>query len=240
MAGALLAGLSELGCIAVDGFAVHRLARHAVYSRPRSCRRHCRQPRQSALHRPPLRLRHRVCLGAAHRRRTLASQQRVSALPSAKTCPSSSFTPPSPSAARARASTPKLPLVPITVTIAITMAMVRRRVRPPTSCGSLVPQDDLHALCACSASAPSPMASSATTPRRTSVPSRLNGASSPPTTIVIASLCTSTRLPSGKPSAARRGRSTACGRQSSPPRSSGWALTPSLASLKSRLYGGAA
>ena len=62
----------------------------------------------------------------------------------------------------------------------------------------------------------------------------------PAAPIAIASLCTSSRLPFGQPSPARRGRTTACRRQALPPRLGGWALTPLLAALKSRLYGEAA
>ena len=62
----------------------------------------------------------------------------------------------------------------------------------------------------------------------------------PAAPIAITSLYTSTRLPFSQPSPARRGRTTACRRQALPPRLGGWALTPLLASLKSRLYGGAA
>ncbi len=47
-----------------------------VQTRPRLCRRRCRRARQPMPHRPPPRLRHRICLGASHRRRTLASRKR--------------------------------------------------------------------------------------------------------------------------------------------------------------------
>jgi len=82
------------------------------------------------------------------------------------------------------------------ITIPMVMTMVRSRVQPPMSFGSSPPQDKLHALVhgprAPSASAPSPLATSAATPCPTPVTPRLNGSVSPrptfATTMVIGQL----------------------------------------------------
>ena len=122
--------------------------------------------------------RHRCRLGAAHRRRTLASQQRMRLR----------FRPRSPACGRAArrrralhrsAHRPRvLPLVPVMMS----MATAHRRVRPPPRAAH--PADGLHVPCERSAPAPSPMTTSATTPRRTSAPPRLNGSPSPSPTLV--------------------------------------------------------
>ena len=214
---------------------------HASHSRPRSCWCRCRQPRQSAPRRPSLRLRHRVCLGAAHRRRTLASPQHLrppccprrlpvvqlhAAIP--ERCTSACID--------ARASARADDGASATADVVRQFSSARRSARPVRvlRVSAVADGDERHDA--------SPDISAAAPERRvvTAFDTRDDNGDRPAAPIMIASLCSSTRLSSGKPSSARRARSTACGRQSSPPRSSGWALTVPLASLKSRLYGGAA
>ena len=67
-----------------------------------------------------------------------------------------------------------LPRCAMTMTTAIEIAMMRPCMRPPTSRRNSIPLERLHVPPrTCSASAPSPMATSAMTPRPTPVPSRL-------------------------------------------------------------------
>ena len=71
-----------------------------------------------------------------------------------------------------RCSSEHIDRTPALVTTMMTtaMAIMRRRVRRPMPCGTSLPPDALRAQCACSASAPPPMATSATTPCPTVVP----------------------------------------------------------------------
>ena len=151
---ALVVSLATLARVAGDGFAVNRLARHAVQTRPRLCRRRCRRARQPMPHRPPPRLRHRICLGASHRRRTLASRKRDT--------PRFSLRRPTQDRASRRRGRPLLRRAHRPHARACDDDDYNRDgVRALTSasgivCGTSLPPDELRAPCARSASAPSP------------------------------------------------------------------------------------
>ena len=245
---ALVVSLARLARVAGDGFAVNRLARHAVQTRPRLCRRRCRRARQPMPHRPPPRLRHRICLGASHRRRTLASRKRDRPRFSSRRpgrgrasrrhrrallrCEHQQH-------ARARDDDDHGDRA---LTSAMAHAVRQFTSPPPMNCApmctlgvSAVADGDERrdALPGIGVAAPE-------RPGVNAPDTRDEHGDRPAAPIAIASLRTSSRLPFGQPSPARRGRTTACRRQALPPRLGGWALTPLLASLKSRLYGGAA
>jgi len=74
-----------------------------------------------------------------------------------------------------RCSGVRIDCTPTLVTMITATAIVHRRVRPALP----LPPDELRAPCACPASAPSPMATSAATPCPTIVPPRLSGPASP-------------------------------------------------------------
>ena len=81
--------------------------------------------------------------------------------------------------------------IPLPKTImTMMMATAHRRLRPLPPCSNSPARDELHASCARSASAPSPMATSATTPCRSSVQPCLHDPASPRPTGTTIACCT--------------------------------------------------
>jgi len=89
-----------------------------------------------------------------------------------------------------------IPLPRMTITVAVPMAKVRLRVRPPAPCWSSLRQDELRDPGATPASAPSPLATSAATPCRTSMPPSLHDPASLRPTLAMTLVTSSLHRPS--------------------------------------------